>query len=71
MSVLKQVGLNTIEVLLWARGKSLKEVRKRLRYIQEGLKRGYKKEVIMQLEVEDLDSESSEYSEVLSVIDIC
>ena len=35
--VLCKAGLNTIEVLLWARGKSLKDVRRRLQNIHESV----------------------------------
>ena len=58
--IFPQAGLNTIELLLWARGKSLKEVRKRLKEIQEGLQGAKREEDGLKVELPHEDSDKSD-----------
>ena len=53
-----KAGLNTIEVLLWARGKSLKDVRRRLKNIQESVKEKVEEEQQDDGEEEEMEEDA-------------
>ena len=47
-------------MLPWARGKSLEQVWKRLQHIQEGLQGAKRKEVVLNVKIQNEDSDESD-----------
>ena len=56
--VLCKAGLNTVEVLLWARGKSLDDVRRRLKKVHESVKEKVEEEQQDDGEEEEMEEDA-------------